>query len=77
MSIEIAELDQIQTDYKAAVAAWVAAINHEEELASVDHTVAEVDLWEQADAGEEALRHRAKAAKKKYEAALRLKFFHF
>jgi hypothetical protein len=77
MSIEISELDQMQHDYKAAVDEWVNAIRAEEALASGDHTVAEVDLWEQADFSEEAFRAKVKAAKKKYEAALRLKFFNF
>jgi hypothetical protein len=77
MSIEIPELDQMQQDYKAAVDEWVKTIRAEEALASTDHSVAEVDLWEQADFSEEAFRAKVKAAKKKYEAALRLKFFNF
>jgi hypothetical protein len=77
MSIEITELDQMQLDYKTAVDDWVNAIRTEEALASSDHSVAEVDLWEQAGFSEEAFRNKAKAAKKKYEAALRLKFFNF
>jgi hypothetical protein len=77
MSIEISELDQMQSDYKAAVEDWVKAIRAEEALASAGHSVAEVDLWEQADFSEEAFRAKVKAAKKKYEAALRLKFFNF
>jgi hypothetical protein len=77
MSIEISELDQMQQDYKTAVDDWVKAIRAEEALASADHSVAEVDLWEQAAFTEDALRAKVKAAKKKYEAALRLKFFNF
>jgi hypothetical protein len=77
MSIEISELDQMQQDYKAAVDDWVKAIRAEEALASADHSVAEVDLWEQAAFTEDAFRAKVKAAKKKYEAALRLKFFDF
>jgi hypothetical protein len=49
----------------------------EEALASVDHSVADVDRWEEAGFKEENLRSRTKAAKKEYEAALRLKFFGF
>lgn len=56
---------------------WIAAIRHEEALASVTHNVAEVDLWEEAGMQEEDARDRAKAAKEGYEAALREKFFHF
>lgn len=77
MPIEVSELDQLQTDYKTAVDEWVAAIRHEEALASVDHSLAQVDQWElaadaQADAG-----NKARAAKKAYEGALREKFFNF
>jgi hypothetical protein len=77
MNAQDAELDQMQGAYKAAVEQWIAAIRKEETLASVNHTVAQVDAWEQAAFDEEAARKRAKAAKAKYEAALREKFFDF
>jgi hypothetical protein len=72
-----AQLNQLQTAYKAAVEQWIAAIKQEEELASVNHTVSEVDKWENAHFREEEIRSRAKAAKKKYENALREEFFGF
>ena len=59
----------------AAIEQWIAAIGEEEALASVNHSVAEVDQWEQAHFHEEELRNKAKGAKKKYEAALRFKLF--
>jgi hypothetical protein len=71
------ELDQMQAAYKAAVEQWVAAIKEEEELASVNHTVAEVDKWEGASFKEDDLRKKVKAAKKQYEDALRKQFFGF
>jgi hypothetical protein len=71
------ELDQMQAAYKAAVEQWVAAIKEEEALASVNHTVAEVDKWEGASFKEDDLRGKVKAAKKRYEKALREKFFGF
>jgi hypothetical protein len=77
MSIDISELDQMQSNYKAAVDEWVSAIRQEETLASVNHNVAEVDEWEHADFVEEAARAKAKAAKKAYEGALRQEFFNF
>jgi hypothetical protein len=77
MEVEESELDQKQSAYKVAVEAWIAAIREEEALASGDHSVAEVDRWEEADFREEALRKKVKAAKKEYEDALRLKFFDF
>jgi hypothetical protein len=77
MAIEISELDQMQSDYKAAVDEWIAAIRQEEALASVNHTVADVDQWESADSREEEARNKAKSAKTAYESALRKEFYNF
>ena len=71
------ELDAKQAQYKEAVDAWIDSIRHEEDLASGDHSVAEIDAWEQAGRDEEVLRKHAKVAKEHYEAALRKKFFGF
>jgi len=71
------ELDQMQAAYKSAVEEWIAAIKQEEALASVNHTVAEVDEWEAAHFKEDDMRKKVKAAKKRYEDALREKFFGF
>jgi hypothetical protein len=67
----------MQNAYKAAVEEWIAAIKEEEDLASVDHSIAEVDKWEAAHFKEVEVRNRVKAAKKRYEDALREKFFGF
>ena len=75
MANGIAELDRLQEAYKSAVDVWVAAIHYEAALASVNHTVAEVDQWEHAAAREEEARKRVKAAKVAYESALRQEFF--
>lgn len=77
MTTEHAELDKAQRSYRAAVEAWIAAIRHEEALASGNHSLAQVDRWEQAHFDEEGARSKAKAAKADYEAALRRKFFQF
>jgi hypothetical protein len=77
MQDDTSELDQLQSAYKAAVEEWIAAIKQEEALASVNHSVAEVDEWEEAHFAEDALRGKVKAAKKQYEDALRKKFFGF
>jgi hypothetical protein len=77
MDVEDSVLDQKQAAYKGAVEEWVAAIREEETLASGEHSVAEVDRWEEASFREEKLRNRAKDAKKEYEDALREKFFGF
>jgi hypothetical protein len=74
---EIEELDEMQAAYKAAVEEWIAAIREEEALASGEHSVDDIDKWEQAHFREEAARSKAKAAKKDYEGALREEFFHF
>jgi hypothetical protein len=77
MSGEHAELDEMQAAYKNAVEAWIAAIRNEEALASVNHSVAEVDRWEAAHFEEDELRNTVKEAKTRYEDALREKFFGF
>jgi dsRNA-specific ribonuclease len=77
MSGEYPELDEMQAVYKNAVEAWIGAIRKEEALASVNHSVAEIDQWEQAHFEEDELRNTVKEAKAKYEDALREKFFGF
>jgi hypothetical protein len=77
MSAEYPELDKLQAAYKNAVEGWIAAIRREEALASVNHDVADVDQWEQAHFDEDQMRSVVKAAKEKYEDALRTKFFGF
>jgi hypothetical protein len=77
MSDEHSELDRLQAEYKNAVVTWIAAIRNEEVLASVNHTVAEIDKWEGAHFAEDEMRTKVKDAKAKYEDALREKFFGF
>ena len=77
MAGEHPELDELQANYKAAVEAWIAAIRKEEALVSVNHSVAEVDKWEQAHFEEDEMRSAVKDAKAKYEDALREEFFGF
>ena len=77
METDTLDLDQMQSAYQAAVEEWIAAIKQEETLASVNHSVAEVDKWEAAHFREEDARDKAKAAKSDYEDALREKFFGF
>jgi hypothetical protein len=77
MAIASEVLDQKQREYKTAVDVWVAAIRYEEGLASVHHSVAELDKWEHAAEREEDARAKAKAAKIAYEDALRQELFNF
>ena len=55
----------------------IAAIKQEEALASVNHSIAEVDRWEAAHFKEDEIRNKVTAAQKRYEDALRQKFFRF
>ena len=77
MEDDTLELDALRETYTAAVEEWIAAIRQEEALASVNHSVAELDKWEQAHFAEDELRNRVKAAKSRYEDALRQEFFGF
>ena len=71
------ELDRLQTDYKEAVDAWVTAIRQEEALASVNHSVAEVDQWEAAYFRKDRKRREVQYRKRLYEDALRREFLNF
>jgi hypothetical protein len=77
MDTELTELDGLQAEYTAAVDTWVTAIRAEEALASVPHSVAELDKWEGASFHQEELGDKVKAAKATYENGLREKFFQF
>jgi hypothetical protein len=75
--MENAELDQLRKQYKAAVEEWISAIRAEENLATEDHTIHAVDVWENAGFTEEETREKAKEARRIYEDALRQVDFHF
>ena len=75
--MEISELDQLREQYKAAVEQWISAIRAEENLATPDHTVHAVDVWENAGLAEEDARAKAKDARRIYEDGLRNVDFHF
>ena len=77
MAIEVTDLDQLQTTYKSTVDQWISTIREEEALASRNHSEAQIDTWEAAGFREEDARNQAKEAKKRYEDALREKFFNF
>ena len=77
MENDTAELDELQAAYKEAVEQWIVAIRREEALASGNHSVAQLDQWEQAHFDEDDSRNKVLAAKSEYEDALRRKFFDF
>lgn len=64
-------LDDLRLAYKGAVERWIGLIRAEENLATPDHTVHAVDVWENAHFAEEDARKVAKDARKAYEDALR------
>jgi hypothetical protein len=72
---DTSELDQMQSAYKAAVEEWIAAIRQEEALASVNHSVAEVDKWQLAHFKEDEIRNKVNAAKRRYEDGTARKVF--
>jgi hypothetical protein len=76
-AMEHLELLTMQKAYKTAVDEWVAAIRAEEDLASVQPTLSQVDEWEHAHFKEEDARNKAKKAKKDYEDAIRKGLFNF
>lgn len=75
--MENTKLSAMQKAYKAAVNEWIAAIRAEEDLASVDPPLSQVDEWEHAHFKEENARNKARKAKRDYEAAIRESFFKF
>ena len=75
--MENAELDRLRQAYKDAVEQWIQAIRTEENLATPDHSVPAVDVWEHAGFDEEEARNKAKEARGLYEDALRKLDFGF
>ena len=71
------QLNALREAYKVAVEKWIATIREEENLATPDHTVPAVDVWEHAGFTEEEARTAAKQAKAAYEDALRKLNFNF
>jgi hypothetical protein len=77
MDTTVEKLDRLQNAYKSAVESWIAAIRQEEDLASEEHSVAEIDRWEAAARKQQEIGEQVNAAKCAYEEALRRKFFNF
>jgi hypothetical protein len=75
--MERSDLDQLRAAYKLAVESWVAAIREEEDLATPDHSLTAVEVWEKANFKEEDARARAKSARQEYEDALRQVLYNF
>jgi hypothetical protein len=74
---QLDQLNQLRDVYKQAVEQWIAAIRAEEDLATPDHTVHAVDVWEHAGFAEDEARIKAKTARTAYENELRKVNFNF
>ncbi len=65
------EFDVLLASYKQAVDAWIETIRAEEALASDDHSMVAMELWDAAHFKEEDARSKAKEARDAYKDALR------
>ena len=78
MSDVVAEIDQLQAAFKAAVETWIAAIKEEEALVSIaPQSVEDLDKWEDAHFKEDDARNKVLEINQQVEDALREKFFKF
>lgn len=66
-----ANLDQLRSQYKQAVDAWVDAIRAEEALAVPDHSMVAMEKWDAAHFLEHDAHTKATDAREAYKDALR------
>ena len=71
LPMETTELDNLRNAYKMAVDQWVTAIREEEELATPDHSIVQMERWDAAGFREQDAGKKAQAAKDDYKNALR------
>lgn len=69
--METTELDSLRHAYKMAVDQWIATIREEEELATPDHSMVQMERWDAASFREQDAKEKAQAAKDEYKGALR------
>jgi hypothetical protein len=69
--METTELDRLRQAYKVAVDQWVVTIREEEELATPDHSMVQMERWDAASFREQDAQEKAQAAKVGYKDALR------
>ena len=69
--MDTTELDRLRLAYKTAVDEWVAAIREEEELATPDHSMVQMERWDAACFREQDANKKAQKAKDGYKDALR------
>ena len=66
-----ADLDQLRAAYKTAVDEWVDAIRAEEALATPDHSMIAMELWDAAHFTEHDAHTKAAEAREAYKNELR------
>lgn len=71
------DFDQLLKSYKQAVDGWVDAIRAEEALANADHSMKEMELWDDAAFKVQDAEAAAKKAHAAYKNALRKKNYGF
>jgi hypothetical protein len=69
--------DQLLSDYRRAIDAWVSAIEAEEALANDDHSMVEMEKWDAAGFNVHDAEGTAKKARDRYKNALRKKNYGF
>ena len=75
--LEYPDFDQLLKSYREAVDHWVDAIHAEEALATDDHSMVEMELWDAAGFKLEDAELVAKKARDSYKNALRKKNYGF
>lgn len=75
--MENVDFDQLLSTYKKAVDNWVAAIRAEEALANDDHSMVEMEKWDDAGFKLQDAEAAATKARDAYKNALRKKNYGF
>lgn len=65
------DLGELRLAYKKAVDEWVSAIRAEEDLATTDHSMTEMEKWDAAHFVEQDAQQRATEAREAYKDSLR------
>ena len=71
------DFDQLLKTYREAVDRWVEAIHAEESLATEDHSMVQMELWDDAGFKLHDAELTAKKARDEYKNALRKKNYGF
>jgi hypothetical protein len=75
--METIDFDRLLGEYKSAVDRWVDAIRIEESLANEDHSIVEMEKWDDAAFALHDAELAAKKARDAYKNALRKKNYGF